>query len=154
MRNIHATGLILGDRGVLLTGPSGSGKTTLALQLLARAGTLDGFGRLVCDDQVFVEALAGRLVARAAPSIVGLVEIGGLGPCPVEAETAMAVDLLVRLVPAGEAPRMETGNSDFVEGVALPRLDLPERCALAAANAVLAWLVLPRCTNEARGAAK
>ena len=109
MRNIHATGVILGDRGVLVMGPSGSGKSTLALELLHRVGAAGGFARLVCDDQLFVEARAGRLLARAAPTIEGLVEIRGLGPCPVEAEPAMTVDLVVRLVPAGTAPRIAAG---------------------------------------------
>lgn len=154
MRNIHATGVILGDRGVLLTGPSGSGKTTLALELLARAGAMGGFARLVCDDQMFVAVRAGRLVARAAPAIAGLVEIGGLGPCPVEVEPAMAVDLVVRLLPPGEAPRMESGEPVLVEGVTLPRLDLPERRADASAHAVLAWIIHRGGANGRSGAAK
>lgn len=154
MRNIHATGVILGDRGVLLTGPSGSGKTTLALALLARAVATGRFARLVCDDQVFVKARAGRLLARAAPAIAGLVEIAGLGPSPVEAEPAMAVDLVIRLVPAGEAPRMAAGEPVSVEGVSLARLDLPERGADAAAHAVLAWLALRSGAGGTSGAAK
>ncbi|RWH23488.1 MAG: HPr kinase/phosphorylase, partial [Mesorhizobium sp.] len=32
--NIHATAILIGDRGVLITGPSGAGKTTLALTLI------------------------------------------------------------------------------------------------------------------------
>lgn len=154
MRNIHATGVILGDRGVLLTGPSGSGKTTLALALLARAGATGGFARLVCDDQVFVEERAGRLLARAAPAIAGLVEIAGLGPSPAAAEPAMAVDLVVRLVPAGAAPRMAAGEAVWVDGVSLERLDLTERGADAAAHAVLAWLALRRGGGGTTGAAK
>lgn len=149
MRNIHATGVILGDRGVLLTGPSGSGKTTLALELLARTGAQGGFARLVCDDQVLVEARAGRLLARAAPAIAGLVEIVGLGPSPVAAEPAMAADLVVRLVPPGEAPRLEAGEVASIEGVVLPQIDLPQRRAGPAASAVLAWLV--RRSRAGRG---
>ncbi len=136
MRNLHATGVILGDRGVLVTGPSGSGKSTLALELLFRARIGGGFARLVCDDQLFVEARAGRLIARAAPAIAGLVEIRGLGPCPVDAEPAMAVDLLVCLVPAGAAPRIESGEAASIEGIAVPCIALPERSAQVAANAV------------------
>lgn len=154
MRNIHATGVILGDRGVLLTGPSGSGKSTLALELLARVGATGSLARLVCDDQLFVEARDGRLVARAAPAIAGLVEIAGLGPSPVEAEPAMVVDLVIRLVPPGEAPRIEVGEPVSVEGVGLARLDLPERGADAAAHAVLAWLGLRRGAQRTSGAAK
>lgn len=153
MRNIHATGVILGDRGVLVTGPSGSGKSTLALELLVRVGAAGGFARLVCDDQVFVEARAGRLIARAAPAIHGLVEVRGLGPCAVEAEPAMPVDLLVRLVPAGAAPRIDGGETVSIEAIAVPRLDLAERSACAVVHAVLARLGLPgaACGPAPRG---
>ncbi|WP_187969657.1 HPr kinase/phosphorylase [Aquibium microcysteis] len=154
MRNIHATGVILGDRGVLLTGRSGSGKTTLALELLARADAAGGFARLVCDDQVLVEARGGRLLARAAPAIAGLVEVAGLGPSVVASEPAMTVDLVVRLVPAGEAPRISAGEAVSIEGVSLARLDLPERGADAAAHAVLAWMAPGRHAHATTGAAK
>lgn len=154
MRNIHATGVILGDRGLLVMGPSGSGKSTLALELLHRVGAAGGFARLVCDDQLFVEARAGRLLARAAPTIRGLVEVNGLGPCPVEAEPAMTVDLVACLVPAGAAPRIADGECASIEGVAVPRLDLPERRAHAAAHAVLAWLDLPGGARRVPRAAK
>lgn len=154
MRNIHATGMILGDRGVLVTGPSGSGKTTLALELLVRVGAAGGFARLVCDDQLFVEARGGRLLARAALAILGLVEIRGLGPCAVAAESAMAVDLLVRLVPAGAAPRIESGEAVSIEGVAVQQIELPERSAHASAHAVLGRLGLHGDARGTHGAAK
>ena len=154
MRNIHATGVILCDRGVLVAGPSGSGKSTLALELLIRVRAGGGFARLVCDDQLFVEARAGRLLARDAPAIRGLVEIRGLGPCGVEAEPAMAVDLLVNLVPAGAVPRIDGGETASIEGIPVARLDLPERNAHAAAHAILARLGLPGGVRGAAGAAK
>jgi serine kinase of HPr protein (carbohydrate metabolism regulator) len=154
VRNIHATGVILGDRGVLITGPSGSGKTTLALELLRRFAADGGFARLVCDDQIFVEALAGRLLARAVAAIRGLVEIRGVGPCVIDAEPAMTVDLMVRLVSADAAPRIENGETVSIEGAALPCLDLAERSAHAAASAVLARLGRFGGVRGAPGAAK
>ena len=154
MRNIHATGVILGDRGVLVTGPAGSGKTTLALELLVRVGAAGGFARLVCDDQVFVEARAGRLLARDAPAIRGLVEIRGLGPCAVASEPAMAVDLLVRLVPADAAPRIASGEAVSIEGVAVPQIELPERSTHASAHAVLGRLGLHGDARGTHSAAK
>ena len=152
MRNLHATGVILGDRGVLITGPSGSGKSTLALELLRSAR--GGFARLVCDDQLFVEARTGRLIARAAPAIAGLVEIRGLGPCPVEAEPAMTVDLLVCLVPAGAAPRMDRGEATSIEGIAVARIELPERSAHVSATAVRVRLGLHEGADRHPSASK
>ncbi len=58
----------VGD-GVLLIGSPGAGKSDLLLRLLAR-----GFD-LVADDRV--EILAG--IARAAPTLAGLLEVRGLG---------------------------------------------------------------------------
>ena len=42
--NVHATGLVLGDIGVVLRGPSGAGKSLLALQLLDRQTLLGESG--------------------------------------------------------------------------------------------------------------
>ncbi|RST88437.1 HPr kinase/phosphorylase [Aquibium carbonis] len=154
MHNIHATGVILRDRGVLITGPSGSGKSTLALDLLDRVRMAGGFARIVCDDQMFVQKRSGRLLARAAATIGGLVEIRGIGPCAVDAEPAMEVDLVVRLVPAATAPRIWDGETATVEGIVLPRLDLPERGGTGSVAAVQAFLALSGVAIVTPGAAK
>jgi serine kinase of HPr protein (carbohydrate metabolism regulator) len=154
LHNIHATGVILRDRGVLITGPSGSGKSTLALELLHRVRMAGGFARLVCDDQVFVEDRSGRLLARAAPTIEGLIEIRGIGPCAVEAEPAMAVDLVVCLVPAAAAPRIRGDGTATIMGVGVPRLDLPERGGTSAVGAVEAMLGLPGGARRTPNASK
>ncbi|MER2633094.1 MAG: HPr kinase/phosphorylase, partial [Rhizobiaceae bacterium] len=78
--NVHATGVILGDRAVLLLGESGSGKTGLAFALLAHAARHGRFARLVGDDQLFLSVAAGRLILRAPAAIVGQAEVRGLGP--------------------------------------------------------------------------
>ncbi|RUU53101.1 HPr kinase/phosphorylase, partial [Mesorhizobium sp. M7A.T.Ca.TU.009.01.1.1] len=74
--------VLIGERGILVTGASGSGKTTLALALLDHCRHRGLFSRLVGDDQLFVEAHAGRLLCRAPAAIEGLVEVPGLGPRP------------------------------------------------------------------------
>jgi hypothetical protein len=63
---IHAAGLALDDRGVLLAGTSGAGKSTLSVAL-ARAG----FGFL-SDDTVFLTAHASGLRIRSFPDQVDL----------------------------------------------------------------------------------
>ena len=71
--NLHATAIVLGATGILITGPSGAGKSALALSLL-RAGRLHGlYASLVADDQVLVSALNGRAVAAAPPATAGLI---------------------------------------------------------------------------------
>ena len=141
--NIHATALVLGDRGILVTGPSGSGKTTLALTLIERCVAQQRFARLVGDDQLFVKALHGRLVASVPAAIAGLAEVCGLGPRPLPTRANAVIDLVVRLVPERDAPRLPDPSSETISGIAIPLLVLPSRNASAASLAVAAWLAAP-----------
>jgi serine kinase of HPr protein (carbohydrate metabolism regulator) len=140
MGNIHACAVILGDRGVLVTGPSGSGKSRLALLLVQHFRRQGRFARLVADDRVLLEAVSGRLAAAAPPPLAGLVEVRGFGPARVAAEPAAIVDLLVRLVPAAEAPRLQDPLMDEIEGCDVPCLLLAEHDSAGAASAVFAAL--------------
>ena len=156
MQNIHATGLVAGDRGLLILGASGSGKTTLALAIIAQASSEGHFARLVADDQVLVAAVGVRLAAHAPAAIAGLAEARGLGPVPVPHEPRMIVDALVRLVAAEErataaeeAPRFHQGECEEVCGIALPRLRLPQRNVAGALPAVMAFLRLRGNGREA-----
>jgi hypothetical protein len=89
---VHATALVLADRGVLIRGESGSGKTALALELFARARTAGLFAALVCDDQVPLSVLGDRLVGFAATPLAGLVEVRGLTPRPMPWVSAAVID--------------------------------------------------------------
>ena len=65
--NVHGTGLLLGETGVLLRGPSGAGKSVLALSLLDR---FEGRGQaafLVSDDRVDI-LRHGQKIEMAAPA--------------------------------------------------------------------------------------
>lgn len=138
--NMHASAVLVGDRGVLVTGPSGSGKTRLARLLIHEASLAGRLGRLVADDQVLLSAANGRLAAGAPDAIAGLREIRGFGVATVAHEPACVVDLLVRLVPAGQAPRMAAGRRETLQGCGVPVLELAERDAAGAAPAVMAFL--------------
>jgi serine kinase of HPr protein (carbohydrate metabolism regulator) len=140
--NIHATALLVGDRGLLVTGASGSGKTTLALALIARFATQGRLCRLIGDDRVLVRGHGGRLVCRAPAPIAGLAEVHGIGPQPTEFEPAMVADLVLRLVPAGEADRLRPDATETLAGCALLRVDLVERNVAAALPVVAARLGL------------
>lgn len=138
-QNLHASAVLLGDRGVLIAGESGCGKTTLALALLAHFRRLGHFSRLVSDDQVLIEAVRGQLVCRAPQAISGAVEIYGIGPRPVEFEPSMVADLVVRLVPSAQAQRFSLGLTESVAGCDLACLELAARNAQAAVLAVASW---------------
>jgi serine kinase of HPr protein (carbohydrate metabolism regulator) len=143
VRNVHATGLIIGDRGLMVAGPSGSGKTALCMALMRHCLATNVFVRLVADDQLYIEQAGGRLIARAPEPTGGLVEVRGFRPSPLAHEVAMVVDCLVRLVPVREAPRFSDDASEAVDGHELPCLRVPERNVSTGVSAVSAWLGLP-----------
>ena len=142
-QNMHATALVLGDRGVVISGDSGSGKSTLALALVARSGGSGMFARLIADDQIFLAACGGRVLCSAPPAISGLAEVRGVGPQQVRFERAAVVDLLVRLVSAGDVERFPEDSTAMLAGCPIPCLDLAERDVAGAVAAVAARLRLP-----------
>lgn len=135
---LHASAVLVGEAGILIRGASGAGKSTLARELIRAAEEAGRFGRLVSDDRVIVEARNGRLIARAAPSIPGQMEIRGVGVVRVPYEPSAVIRLVVdieaapaRLPADGELqttlasvslPRI-TVNGPFTAGVVFWRLD-------------------------------
>jgi serine kinase of HPr protein (carbohydrate metabolism regulator) len=121
MTTIHASAVLVGARAVLIRGPAGSGKSRLALALI-QAGALP-FTRLVGDDRVHVEAAHGRLLVRPADTLVGLIEVRGLGIRRVPFEPLAAVGLVIDLA-AADADRLPVSETAVTEvaGIALPRL--------------------------------
>jgi HPr kinase/phosphorylase len=119
---IHASAVLVGARAVLIRGPSGSGKSRLALDLIEarRAGRLP-FARLVADDRVELANAGGRLLARPAPALVGLIEVRGAGLFRLDHEPCAVVGLVVDLA-AQDAQRLPEPAQITLETVKLPRL--------------------------------
>jgi serine kinase of HPr protein (carbohydrate metabolism regulator) len=125
MSAVHATAVLVGERGVLLRGASGAGKSLMALALVERVRRAGGFAALVADDRVWLEAVNGRLIARGAPKLAGLCErrCQGLVEAPHEARAVLR--LIVDLAERGAAPPRMPDSADLYQplcGVALPRL--------------------------------
>lgn len=138
--SIHASAVLVGAKAVLIRGPAGSGKSRLAWDLLeaARQGALP-FARLIGDDRVHIEAHAGRLLVRPAETLIGLLEIRGLGIRRLPYEPLAAIGVVVDLAAedAARMPEAEALEAD-VSGLSLPRLPVgPGHSALPA---VLAYL--------------
>lgn len=141
--NFHASAVVLGDRGIVIAGEPGSGKTQLALALICHARTHGLFARLVADDQVFLSAHHGRLVCIAPETIVGLIEVRGVGPQPTAGEKKAPADLLVRLVERSAAERFPEAETESIQGCEVPLLKLAAEDGRAALIAVAARLSLP-----------
>ena len=126
---VHASAVLVGARAVLIRGPSGSGKSRLALELLdaARTGRLR-FARLIGDDRVLLNAVAGQLLVRPAETLAGLIEVRGVGLLRVDYEPRAVVGLVVDLA-AADAERLPTAEQRKVrvKGILLPRLAVAQR---------------------------
>lgn len=93
VERLHATAIAVGNRAVLIRGISGSGKSDLALRCLATQGSpfAKGPAKLVADDQVMIMRQDTRLIAYAPETLVGKMEVRGLGI--IEVETVQDVDI-------------------------------------------------------------
>jgi serine kinase of HPr protein (carbohydrate metabolism regulator) len=128
---------------VLIRGPSGSGKTTLALALMRRARLDCHYAALIADDQLFIEAQAGRLLAFAPAAIAGLAEVNGLEPRAVAFHHSGQIDLVVELVADQVAPRFQETVTVSLAGVHVAGLTLRSRSVRSAVLAIAAWLNWP-----------
>jgi HPr kinase/phosphorylase len=124
LATVHASAVLLGARAVLIRGPSGCGKSRLALDLIesGRRGTLL-FSRLVADDRVHLDQANGRLLARPAAPLAGLIEVRGIGLLRLSHEPCAAVGWVVDLA-AADAGRLPDASRRRTEiyGIELPRL--------------------------------
>lgn len=76
---VHATALVVGTSGILVTGQSGAGKSLLARRLISAAAHHGVYAALVADDQVLLSRKGDRIVAAAPQTIAGMIELRGSG---------------------------------------------------------------------------
>lgn len=115
---LHGSCAALDDDAALLLGPSGTGKSDLLLRLLDRGFSLIG------DDQLDLDA--GRI--RAAPPLIGMIELRGIGLFRTDHRESARLRLVVRLGAA--ADRVPLAGNDAEFGV--PLIGLDSRAASAA----------------------
>ncbi|MDB5525888.1 MAG: serine kinase [Rhizobium sp.] len=119
---VHGTAVVIGTAGIILVGPSGSGKSAMAVRLMSGARRAGQFSALLSDDQVFVEAVNGQIVATGPEAIKGLIELRGSGIGRLSTiEHAVLHFALQPLVP-DSATRIPQENQSWpvTDGLSLP----------------------------------
>ncbi len=143
---VHATTVAITGRGVMLRGPSGSGKSELALQLMEETGSglgnVDLRAELVADDQTEIFERNGTLWVRCPNTILGLMEIRGLGIIKARPHLPCPLALVVDLQPAETIERMPE-TADMVTTLLdhqVPRIRLDANRASALSALRVAFL--------------
>ena len=97
---VHATAIALDGKAALIRGPSGAGKSDLALRCItsARSALIPSAAQLICDDQVVLIASRAGIMVYAVDTIVGKLEVRGLGIIEVPAIASAPLTLIVDLV--------------------------------------------------------
>jgi serine kinase of HPr protein (carbohydrate metabolism regulator) len=124
--NVHGTGLVLGEVGILLRGPSGAGKSVLALSLLDRWTDRGLPSFLVSDDRVDLSAKDDTVIMQAPPRLAGLVELRGRGIVRRPQQTEARVHLVIDLVEDFARMLEEEEFSTELLGLAVARAPVPK----------------------------
>lgn len=122
---LHASAVVIGDRGVLITGPSGAGKSTLARRLIDFARSHGRFAALVGDDRIRIDEAGGRILASPHAKIEGMIEIRGVGLATTNFIPQAVMDLLVSCETVIKTRLPDVGAStDVALGIPLPRIEV------------------------------
>ncbi|MFD2648315.1 HPr kinase/phosphorylase [Devosia albogilva] len=135
--NVHGTGLVLGETGVLLRGPSGSGKSVLALALLDRWEMRNQPAFLVADDRVDLAETGRELTMQAPPQLAGLIELRGRGIISRPHRNLVPLHLVIDLIPDFVRLIEEDELTTELMGHTLPRAPVPRSGVIALGHQVL-----------------
>ncbi|MDP1026332.1 HPr kinase/phosphatase C-terminal domain-containing protein [Sphingomonas sp. KR1UV-12] len=130
MPRLHATTIAIDGQGVLIEGPSGAGKSDLALRLIDRGA------QLVSDDYTEVQRSGDALVATAPATIMGRMEVRGIGIVDMLGAGPTPVALIVEL--SGEVPRLPEPRYRDIDGVTIAAVTLDAFTASAPIKVELA----------------
>lgn len=135
---VHASAVAIEGRAVLIGGLSGVGKSDLTLRLIDRGAVL------ISDDYCDVRRAEGRARASAPATILGKIEMRGVGIVELPTVQQVPVALFVDLdQPPARLP--EPGETRSLAGVAVPVLRLAglEASAPLKVEAALRLIGLP-----------
>lgn len=125
--NIHGTGIVVNNMGLLVRGASGAGKSLLALELLRDTELAGGQGLLVADDRLDIEVRDGAIIMHAPQAISGLIEMRGRGIVKRKSIAQHPVHLIVDLVEDPARVVEEDEMRTDLLGVDLARCPVPVR---------------------------
>lgn len=108
--------------------------------LLEKAQGMKLDASLVSDDQVFLEAGQGSLIAHAPQSIQGMIEVWGFGLVSLPYTGLCEIRLVVELVEPDAMERLPVPLEILLEGIHLPLLKVPMQNENLASRIVFAWL--------------
>lgn len=118
MALLHATCVAIDGQGVLLMGKPGSGKSDLALRLIDRGAML------IADDSTLVEASEGRLLATCPSTIVGKIEVRGIGIVSAPSLMTAGIALCIALDEPAERMPPDPPPTITLNGVEIPKIAL------------------------------
>ena len=120
---VHATAIAVGNAAALIRGAPGTGKSDLALRCLmfSASSLIPEAPRLVADDQVILTRVGGAVEARAPATILGKLEVRGIGivavPFTPGAEVRLVVVFAVLVILRRPVPpSRKEGGYFFVHG--------------------------------------
>lgn len=129
-KQLHASAVVVGEKGCLIVGESGSGKSTLCIELIALGATL------IADDRVDLGVVGDALMLSGPSALRGQIEARGVGiigvPC---AEQPVPCALIVDL--AQKAERLPRPRRRDLLGISCPVIFGKDRDGLASIVHVL-----------------
>ena len=128
---MHANCVAIDGRAVLITGASGAGKSDLSLRLIDRGFTL------VADDQTIIRKTGGKLFGSSPPTILGKLEIRGVGIVDMPVQADVPVALVVELT--SDIQRLpDDARERTILGAGIPLISVDAMTASALSKVALA----------------
>jgi HPr kinase/phosphorylase len=140
---VHATAIAIDGRAVLLRGPSGAGKSDLGLRLI------DAGARLISDDQSELRRSGDRVLVRAPATILGLIEVRGIGIVRLPPLSDVPLALIADLVAPDRVERLPEPRREPILGLDVPVVAIAPFEASAVAKLRAALVTPPIAADEA-----
>ncbi len=118
METVHATAVMIEEKGVLLRGPPRSGKSDLALRLIN-----DG-AILIADDRTALTLRDGAVIAQCPASIAGQLEVRGIGIVDLPYIEEAALSMIVDLVSSDQVDRLPAQHMEELLGCRISSITL------------------------------